>query len=58
MALFAVSDFTRYSELRRQILPSGQTQLKERTTHYTFGLKKPELAVPVGVDVSIPIFHG
>lgn len=57
MALFDVSDFTRYSELRRQILPSGQTRLKERTTHYSFGLKKQEFAVPLGVDVSILILH-
>lgn len=57
MALFDVSDFKRYSELRRQILPSSQTHLKDRTTHYTFGLKKQELAVPLGVDVSILIFH-
>lgn len=57
MALFDVSDFTRYSELRRQILPSGQTHLRDRTTHYSFGLKKQELAVPLGVDVSILIFH-
>lgn len=53
MALFDVSDFNRYSELRRQILPSGQKDLKDRTTHYSFGLKKQELAVPLGVDVSI-----
>nr|CAC13117.1 low molecular mass polypeptide subunit PSMB8 [Takifugu rubripes] len=53
MALFDVSDFTRYSELRRQILPSGQTRLKERTTHYSFGLKKQEFAVPLGVDPSM-----
>lgn len=57
MALFDVSDFTRYSELRRQILPSGQTRLKERTTHYSFGLKKQEFAVPLGVDVSILVFE-
>lgn len=57
MALFDVSDFKRYSELRRQILPSDQTHLKDRTTHYTFGLKKQELAVPLGVDVSILVFH-
>lgn len=57
MALFDVSDFRRYSELRRQILPSGQTRLKEPTTHYSFGLKKQEFAVPVGVDVSILILQ-
>lgn len=57
MALFDVSDFKRYSDLRRQILPSGQTHLGDRTTHYSFGLKKQELAVPLGVDVSILIFH-
>lgn len=57
MALFDVSDFQQYSELRRQILPSGQTHLKDRTTHYSFGLKKQELAVPLGVDVSILTFH-
>lgn len=57
MALFDVSDFRRYSELRQQILPSGQTRLKEPTTHYSFGLKKLEFAVPVGVDVSILILQ-
>lgn len=57
MALFDVSDFKRYSELRRQILPSGQTRLKEPTTHYSFGLKQQEFAVPVGVDVSIFILQ-
>lgn len=57
MALFDVSGFNRYSELRRQILPSAQTRLTDRTTHYSFGLKQQELAVPVGVDVSILAFH-
>lgn len=56
MALFDVSDFKRFSDLRRQILPTGQTRLKHRTTHYSFGLKQQELAVPLGVDVSILIF--
>uniref|UniRef100_H3DLF2 Proteasome subunit beta n=1 Tax=Tetraodon nigroviridis TaxID=99883 RepID=H3DLF2_TETNG len=49
MALLDVTDFSRYSELRRQILPSARTHL---TTHYTFGLKNQELAVPLGVDPS------
>lgn len=57
MALFDVSDFNRYSELRRQILPSGQKDLRDRTTHYSFGLKKQELAVPLGVDVSILTYY-
>lgn len=57
MALLDVSDFKRYSELSRQILPSGQTHRKDRTTHYSFGLKTQELAVPLGVDVSILISH-
>lgn len=45
MALFDVSGFKLYSELRGQILPAGQTHLVDRTTQ--------EFAVPLGVDVSI-----
>lgn len=53
MALFEVSGFKPYSEIRRQILPGGQTHLFDRTNHYTFGTKTQEFAVPLGVDVSI-----
>lgn len=53
MALFQVTGFKHYAELRAQILPSGQTHLVDRTNHYNFGTKTQEFAVPVGVDVSI-----
>lgn len=53
MALFNISGFKPYSELRGQILPAGQTHLVDRTNHYSFGTKTQEFAVPVGVDVSI-----
>lgn len=53
MALFDVSGFKPYSELRGQILPAGQTHLVDRTNHYAFGTKTQEFAVPLGVDVSI-----
>lgn len=53
MALFDVSGFKPYSELRGQILPAGQTHLVDRTNHYSFGTKTQEFAVPLGVDVSI-----
>lgn len=53
MALFDVSGFKSYSELRGQILPAGQTHLVDRTNHYSFGTKTQEFAVPLGVDVSI-----
>lgn len=53
MALFDVSGFKLYSELREQILPAGRTHLVGRTNHYSFGTKSQEFAVPLGVDVSI-----
>lgn len=53
MALFDVSGFKSYSELRERILPAGQTHLVDRTNHYNFGTKTQEFAVPLGVDVSI-----
>lgn len=53
MALFNISGFKPYSELRGQILPAGQTHLVDRTNHYSFGTQTQEFAVPVGVDVSI-----
>uniref|UniRef100_A0A4W6F2C8 Proteasome subunit beta n=1 Tax=Lates calcarifer TaxID=8187 RepID=A0A4W6F2C8_LATCA len=52
MALFDVSGFKSYSELRRQIFPAGQTHLVDRTNHYNFGTKTQEFAVPVGADPS------
>ncbi|KAK2920770.1 proteasome subunit beta type-8 [Channa argus] len=52
MALFDVSGFKSYSELREQILPTRQTHLVDRTNHYNFGSKTQEFAVPVGVDPS------
>ncbi|KAK5910895.1 hypothetical protein CgunFtcFv8_005117 [Champsocephalus gunnari] len=52
MALFQVTGFKHYAELRAQILPSGQTHLVDRTNHYNFGTKTQEFAVPVGVDPS------
>lgn len=56
MALFDVSGYKRYSELRSQILPTGQTHRIDRINHYTFGTKTQEFAVPRGVDVSIMSF--
>lgn len=56
MALFDVSGFKDYSELRRQIHPGGKTHLVDRTNHYNFGAKTQEFAVPLGVDVSILSF--
>ncbi|KAI4818286.1 hypothetical protein KUCAC02_011633 [Chaenocephalus aceratus] len=53
MALFQVTGFKHYAELRAQILPSGQTHLVDRTNHYNFGTKTQEFAVPVGVDPSV-----
>lgn len=53
MALFKVSGYQPHSELRSQILPGGQTNLIDRTNHYTFGTKAQEFAVPLGLDVSI-----
>ena len=53
MALFDVTSFKSYSELREQILPAGRTHLVDRTNHYNFGTKSQEFAVPLGVDVSI-----
>nr|XP_019967750.1 PREDICTED: proteasome subunit beta type-8-like [Paralichthys olivaceus] len=53
MALLDVSGFNRYSELRGQILPAGQTRLVDRTNHYSFGTKTPEFALPLGVDPSV-----
>lgn len=53
MALFDVSGFKLYSELREQILPTGRTHLVGRSNHYQFGTKALEFAVPLGVDVSI-----
>uniref|UniRef100_A0A3Q3FJB2 Proteasome subunit beta n=1 Tax=Labrus bergylta TaxID=56723 RepID=A0A3Q3FJB2_9LABR len=44
MALFDVSGFKPHSELRRQILPGGQTHLVDRTNHYNFGAKTQEFA--------------
>uniref|UniRef100_A0A671XE76 Proteasome subunit beta n=1 Tax=Sparus aurata TaxID=8175 RepID=A0A671XE76_SPAAU len=52
MALFDVSGFKDYSELRRQIHPGGKTHLVDRTNHYNFGAKTQEFAVPLGVDPS------
>uniref|UniRef100_A0A7N5ZWZ0 Proteasome subunit beta n=1 Tax=Anabas testudineus TaxID=64144 RepID=A0A7N5ZWZ0_ANATE len=52
MALLDVSGFKSYSEIREQILPVRQTQLVDRTNHYSFGTKTQEFAVPVGVDPS------
>uniref|UniRef100_A0A8D3B4F0 Proteasome subunit beta n=1 Tax=Scophthalmus maximus TaxID=52904 RepID=A0A8D3B4F0_SCOMX len=52
MALFDVSGFKTYSELRGQILPAGPTHLVDRTNHYSFGTKTQEFAVPPGVDPS------
>ena len=59
MALFDVTGFKSYSELRREILPTGQTHLVDRPNHYTFGTKTQEFAMPLGVDVSInsPSFY-
>ena len=53
MALLEVTGFKPYAELRRQILPAGQTELVDRASHFNFGTKIQEFAVPVGVDVSI-----
>lgn len=53
MALFEVSGYKKYCELREQILPAGLTHLVDRTNHYSFGTKTQEFAVPPGVDVSI-----
>uniref|UniRef100_A0A665V4A9 Proteasome subunit beta n=1 Tax=Echeneis naucrates TaxID=173247 RepID=A0A665V4A9_ECHNA len=52
MALFDVSGFKSYAELRGQILPAGRTHLVDRTNHYNFGTKTQEFSVPVGVDPS------
>lgn len=52
MALFEVTGFKPYAELRGQILPAGQTHLVDRTNHYNFGTKTQEFAVPLGVDPS------
>ncbi|XP_059206426.1 proteasome subunit beta type-8 [Centropristis striata] len=52
MALFEVTGFKPYAELRGQILPAGQTHLVDRTNHYNFGTKTQEFAVPQGVDPS------
>lgn len=53
MALFDVSGYKCYSELRGPILSAGQTHLVDRLNHYNFGTKTQEFAVPLGVDVSI-----
>lgn len=53
MALFDVCGLKSYCDIRRQILPTGQTHLIDRTSHYSFGAKTQEFAVPLGVDVSI-----
>lgn len=52
MALFDVSGFKSYSELRAQILPSRQAHVVDRTNHYNFGTKCQEFAVPLGADPS------
>ncbi|KAI3358149.1 hypothetical protein L3Q82_003153 [Scortum barcoo] len=52
MALFDVTGYKSYSELRGQILPAGQTHHFDRTNHYNFGTKTQEFAVPLGVDPS------
>lgn len=52
MALFEVSGFPSYPDLRAQIVP-GQTHLVDRTSHFSFGIKTQEFAVPLGADVSI-----
>ncbi|KAL6099349.1 psmb8 [Pungitius sinensis] len=52
MALFQVSGFKSYAELREQILPARQTRLLDRTNHYNFGTRTQEFAVPPGVDPS------
>ncbi|XP_062414334.1 proteasome subunit beta type-8-like [Pungitius pungitius] len=52
MALFQVSGFKSYAELREQILPARQTHLLDRTNHYNFGTRTQEFAVPLGVDPS------
>lgn len=56
MALFDVSGFKSYSELRAQILPSRQAHVVDRTNHYNFGTKCQEFAVPLGADVSITTY--
>lgn len=53
MAIFDVSGYKKYCELREQIFPAGLTHLVDRTNHYNFGTKTQEFAVPPGVDVSI-----
>uniref|UniRef100_A0AAQ6AKV5 Proteasome subunit beta n=1 Tax=Amphiprion ocellaris TaxID=80972 RepID=A0AAQ6AKV5_AMPOC len=52
MALVEVSGFKPYSELRGQIFPTKQTHLVDRTSHYSFGTKTQEFAVPLGVEPS------
>uniref|UniRef100_A0A3Q0RDT7 Proteasome subunit beta n=1 Tax=Amphilophus citrinellus TaxID=61819 RepID=A0A3Q0RDT7_AMPCI len=52
MALFEVSGYKKYCELREQILPAGLTHLVDRPNHYNFGTKTREFAVPPGVDPS------
>lgn len=54
MALFDVTCFKPYADLRGSILPGDKTRLFDRTNHYSFGTKTQEFAVPLGVDVSIP----
>lgn len=52
MALLDVSGYSTLSGFGRQMFGSNRTQLFDRPNHFTFGLKSPEFAVPVGVDVS------
>uniref|UniRef100_A0A1A7WCK5 Proteasome subunit beta n=1 Tax=Iconisemion striatum TaxID=60296 RepID=A0A1A7WCK5_9TELE len=52
MALFDVSGYKPYSEVRAQILPFGQAHLADRANHYTFNTKTQEFAIPPGVDPS------
>ncbi|XP_053719134.1 proteasome subunit beta type-8 [Synchiropus splendidus] len=52
MALFDVSGFKSYAQLRAQIFPTGHAQLVDRTSHFNFGTKTQEFAVPVGADPS------
>ncbi|XP_041867672.1 proteasome subunit beta type-8 isoform X2 [Melanotaenia boesemani] len=71
MALAEVSGFNPYSEFCRQIFRAGQTHLEDRPSHYSFGTKTQEFAVPLGVEpagflkscnseggVSIDLNHG
>lgn len=51
MALLDVSGLSSYSKFGTPFL-SKQTQLVDRPSHYNFGSKCQEFAIPVGVDVS------